>query len=162
MTLRVHRSKFLSRMLLASSLGRLHQHISSGEFVIISAFLEDLSKKENMDRQWQLMEDIRTMGYGYIPTVGVWAGIQERSIFIYNMKFEEARTLAQKYNQESFIYGSKGLWAVYNATTGEIMEMGQEFHPLNIDEEAMAYSQYKNKKFVLSWVDLSELIDKEK
>ena len=144
------KSKVIGRMITAVSLSRIYQQVEEGEnFALLSAFVSNVDKKDNLEKQWELMEDVRDLGYGYVPVEGFWMGTSENSVFIYGMTFDEAMELSQRYNQFSFIHGSRGVWGEFS-TDGELMQVGEEFHALKLDEEAMAYSQLKGRKFVLA------------
>ena len=64
-----------------------------------------LSKEDNLMRNFELTEDLANYDY----TLGFGKGDDwpaEESFFIPNIDFEKAMTLAQKYDQAAFVYGT--------------------------------------------------------
>ena len=91
-----------------SSLSRIMTHIKKTEnFGVISPFRKEFSNKENLDRYKELKEIVREKGYGFIELKGGYQEedgfVNEKSLFIPNIKKNEMLELGKKYNQHSVI-----------------------------------------------------------
>ena len=92
-----------------SSLSRIMQHIQSPKpFGVISPFRADNSAKENEDAYNELKNDVRKLGYGYIPLQGGYKEesgfVKEKSLFIPGISRKEIIDLGKKYGQYSVLY----------------------------------------------------------
>lgn len=118
----------------AAGLSRvLNQHMRHGPFGILSAWKGNVAEnpellKENRQRDVELRKLVRSMGYGFIPLYGLYeyegpsygSGVaSEDSIFIPGISLSDISQLAEKMEQESFIWGDDGRWALYNTATGQ-------------------------------------------
>lgn len=126
-------------------LSRILAHFRTRPFGIISAFKADKSDEKNLEQQYKLTQDIRRLGYGYIPIVGKWAKIPERSLFIPNISKDEIVELAKRYDQEAYLWGEKGKWAVYDTKTDEVYGSGTRFRVIDIDN---AFDNYSAQRFL--------------
>ena len=91
-----------------SSLSRIMTHVTKTEnFGVISPFRKEFSNKENLDRYKELKEIVRERGYGFIELKGGYQEedgfVNEKSLFIPNIKKNEMLELGKKYNQHSVI-----------------------------------------------------------
>jgi len=100
-------------------------------FAVVTANRHEQSTTENKERYQQIRSDYKNAGYRYIPLVGSYVEtvrnpetgeetgkqrVIEDTIFVPNRPFKEeavdlfelTKELAQKYNQEAFIYRSSG------------------------------------------------------
>ncbi len=73
--------KSLQRLITATSLGRIYQHFTTGEFGIVSAYLGNFSEQENRQRNRELFGILKDAGIGYIPIIGTYGAI-EHSVFL--------------------------------------------------------------------------------
>ena len=96
---------------------RVYKYITEGNFVMMSAYKSDLSTKENKANQQELMDSIRKLGLGYVQFNSAYVVnrdskdslvSKEEGLLIPNMKKEDAFKLAEKYRQDTIIYGSEG------------------------------------------------------
>ena len=135
-------------MFSALTLFRIKSHIKKGIFGIISVWKDGFEKIDNLEAMNDLMERIKSLGSGYIPIRGMWEGMEERGIFVFNIKKEVLQDLARDFEQEVFIHGSNGHWILYD-TDGNAISDGYDFKVINLDNEVMNYSEHKNKIFLL-------------
>ena len=89
-----------------SSLSRIMTHINKTEnFGVMSPFRKEFSDKENLDRYQELKELVREKGYGFIEMKGGYQEetgfVNEKSLFIPDIKKKEMLSLGKKYNQFS-------------------------------------------------------------
>lgn len=114
------------KRIIESSLTRIMQHIENRDFVVISAYNQDLPDDENLKRHYQLMKDIRSMKYGYIEMRSGYTYqdtdiiIYERSLFIPSMSLKEGLSLGKIYQQETIISKNENIFALYNCNNGKI------------------------------------------
>lgn len=110
------------------------KHITEGPAAIVSAYKDYLMKEENEERHNELKKIVRERGYGYKEVEGYWdKKFIEKSLLIINIPFDEARELAERYQQDWFIYvGKDNAIRGYN-TAGEVI---QEFGKTWSAEEA--------------------------
>lgn len=121
-------------------LGRILRHFRERDFAVLSAFKRGLPEEENLERQWRLSRDIRVRGLGYIPIVGRWEGVHERSLFVPNMAREDALELGRKYEQDAVIWGSRGEAELLDARTGEAVLRFTRLRVMNVDRAFDDYS----------------------
>jgi hypothetical protein len=125
-----------------SSWSRIIQHIEDDDsFAVISAFLKNKDRQFNIGKHNQLRDDIVGKGYGhgygYIEQdsgynyrskiTGASIYSKELSFFVPNMKYNEAMSLAQKYNQESFLYKDNNLGFVLVYSKDDVDSDGKPF-----------------------------------
>ncbi len=92
-----------------SSLSRIMTHINNKKtFGVISPFRKDNSKKENDIAYQNLIKLVKDMGYGYIEMKGGYQEstgfVNEKSLFIPNIKRNEIIDLGIKFEQDSVIH----------------------------------------------------------
>lgn len=140
-----------------SSLSRVWQHLTNSDtFAVISAFRGVNTKKQNLEYHNALKKDVRSAGYGFIeqksgytytnPDKDEGGVVEEMSLFIPNIKLDQALKLGKKYGQESILWkdedkfvlincDSKGTMATFSKTAGD--------KPLTFDPNTlkMAYSE---------------------
>lgn len=93
-----------------SSISRVFQHIEEPErsFGVISAFRQELSDAENVDRHRALIRDVRALGLGYVEMRGTYTedGVtsQEKSLFVPTMTKKQVMDLGIKYGQDTVIF----------------------------------------------------------
>ncbi len=121
-------------------LGRILRHFRERDFGIVSAFRKGLPEEENLERQFRLSRDVRAKGLGYIPIVGRWEGVPERSLFVPDMVREEALELGRRYEQDAVIWGSKGEAELLDPRTGEVVLAFRRLRVLDVDRAFDDYS----------------------
>lgn len=152
----------------SAGLSRIIKHVQSGlNFIIITAFRGEYSKKENIIRNSKMLSDIKENNLGAIQLEGYWtenAGttdevkVVEISYFIPNKTWngeslddiyfkQFGNILRDKYNQESFIYGNGK--EIYVISADEEFSIGESIH-VTYKEFEEIYSKIKNKKFIFS------------
>ena len=104
--------RFQQYILSESSISRIMHHVSSDStFGVLSPFRKDNTKKENDVSYSELKKDVRDMKYGYIEMIGGYKEekgfVNEKSLFIPNIKKNEIILLGQKYNQDSILFKDK-------------------------------------------------------
>ena len=140
-----------------ASLGRVWQHWqASGKtsFAIVSAWKDNRSKAENEKATKELEHHIKSLGYGYSRTKGVWKGGEEPSRVVVGMTKDQAVKIATKFDQESVLYvgPETDLHAVLISQDGSEEDKGL-FHP---QKEGDSYTKVGHKTFVFEascWSD---------
>ena len=99
-----------------SSLSRIMTHINKTEnFGVMSPFRKEFSDKVNLDRYKELRELVREKGYGFIELKGGYQEetgfVNEKSLFIPDIKKKEMIELGKKYDQFSVIIKDKNTFA---------------------------------------------------
>ena len=151
-----------------AGMSRLIDHMVNGQFAIISAEndgnkLTEEGRAENKKRDAELRDLLRTFNIGFINIKGSWLSeevgqyLTERSLFVPNIKDEQtAIALAKLYNQEAYVFGNGGNYAVKGTNDGASYMSGnvmEDFKLINqgteINEEnvGFGYSQIKNKNW---------------
>lgn len=144
-TIRRELPEIRARLFREERLGRILRHFRERDFGILSAFRKGLPEEENLERQYRLSGDIRALGLGYIPIVGKWKGVHERSLFVPDMTREDALSLGKKYDQDAVIWGSKGAAELLDVKTGNVIEA---FHRLRILDVDTAFDDYSALRMV--------------
>jgi hypothetical protein len=129
---------------------RIIQHWKQGSFALISAFIPGPSEKENQKRTEELIKDVRGLGFGYMKSDSSYESIPEKSLFIQGIPKDQARDLARKYGQFSFIWAKDETWYEIRSESGEVLHTGDNMHLLNTEEGADSYSRVKKHKFRLT------------
>jgi len=98
-----------SQYITESSLSRIMQHIQSPKpFGVLSPFRKDNGFKENEQAYKELLNDVRELGYGYIPLKGGYKEesgfVKEKAIFIPGISRKEIIDLGKKYDQYSVLH----------------------------------------------------------
>lgn len=80
-------------------------------FSIVSASLATLTNEQNDLRALELINSLQALNVFHVPVIGVYKGIQEKSVFIAGPENQQtAQNAAIRYNQESYIHwGLQGL-----------------------------------------------------
>ena len=92
-----------------SSISRIVSHIKSDRsFGVVSAFRDDFSHKENIDRHNNLKTKVRSSGYGFIDMKGGYKGdqgfVEELSLFIPNVSKNDILKFGKDLDQHSVIF----------------------------------------------------------
>ena len=108
-----------------SSLSRIMTHVTKTEnFGVMSPFRKEFSDKENLEHYKELKELVREKGYGFIELKGGYQEetgfVNEKSLFIPNIKKKEMMELGKKYDQHSVIIKDNKAFAMVgtNADAG--------------------------------------------
>ena len=98
--------------IIASSLSRILKHLTTGDYGVVSAYLDEYSLQENKERHSQLAKDIRAKGYGYIELVSKWEEngevSDEQSFLVPKASKQDIINLGAKYEQFSVLSGTDG------------------------------------------------------
>ena len=114
-----------------SSLSRIMTHINKTEnFGVMSPFRKEFSDKENLNRYKELKEVVREKGFGFIELKGGYQEeegfVNEKSLFIPNIKRKDMLELGKKYDQHSVIVKNKNSFAMIgtnrNAGIGKVLD----------------------------------------
>lgn len=146
--------------LAAAGLSRLLSHMQSGSFAILSASRGQYSPQENKGRTKSLQEFLHEHHLGFVQTAGVWPDdretnpqlrkmLREDSLFIPGVSKNLAQELAAKYDQESYIWGENGTYAIIQTATGDVYQSGNVIDDLKIiePEELQPSTNVRNKRF---------------
>lgn len=152
-----------------ASLGRIYQHVVSNpkmkNWGVVTASRGELTPAENKQRNKELENDLRKLGYGFVHVDGMWqecrkpnteykdcpddmkVPTEEKSLFIPNISKEHIQALGKKYQQDSVLFADEKTKANGEATfidskSGESFNIGK-FAPGKI---AQGYSKMKGGK----------------
>jgi hypothetical protein len=152
-----------------ASLGRIYQHVVSNpkmkNWGVVTASRGELTPAENKQRNKELENDLRKLGYGFVHVDGMWqecrkpdteykdcpddmkVPTEEKSLFIPNISQEHIQSLGKKYQQDSVLFADDKAKANGEATfidskSGEAFNIGK-FSPGKI---AQGYSKMKGGK----------------
>ncbi len=152
-----------------ASLGRIYQHVVSNpkmkNWGVVTASRGELTPAENKQRNKELENDLRKLGYGFVHVDGMWqecrqpnteykdcpddmkVPTEEKSLFIPNISKEHIQALGKKYQQDSVLFAdeeakSKGEATFIDSKSGESFNIGK-FAPGKV---AQGYSKMKGGK----------------
>ena len=102
-------NKYPKHIIQEAGFSRMMQHIKgltgASTFGIISAFREELSKKENLQRNQQLKDILRANDLGFMEQKGNWAGVEEISLFVPNIDEDLLLELGEEFEQYAVVFG---------------------------------------------------------
>jgi hypothetical protein len=121
------------------------------------------SKSDNTNRLNQLKSDLRNMGYGFVKLSGMY-GILENSLGVPNITPNHIQSLSEKYEQESYVFGSKQRnnndvyfkWDMINTDTRQPMDSSRFTILSNregVNNSNDFYSMIKKVKFKIPFFD---------
>jgi hypothetical protein len=152
-----------------ASLGRIYQHVVSNpkmkNWGVVTASRGELTPAENKQRNKELENDLRKLGYGFVHVDGMWqecrkpdteykdcpddmkVPTQEKSLFVPNISQQHIQSLGKKYQQDSVLFAdektkAKGEASFIDSKSGEAFNIGK-FAPGKI---AQGYSKLKGGK----------------
>jgi hypothetical protein len=152
-----------------ASLGRIYQHVVSNpkmkNWGVVTASRGELTPAENKQRNKELENDLRKLGYGFVHVDGMWqecrkpdteykdcpddmkVPTEEKSLFIPNISQQHIQSLGKKYQQDSVLFADEKTKANGEATfidskSGEAFNIGK-FAPGKV---AQGYSKMKGGK----------------
>ena len=121
-----------------ASLGRIYQHVVSNpkmkNWGVVTASRGELTPAENKQRNKELENDLRKMGYGFVHVDGMWqecrkpdteykdcpddmkVPTEEKSLFIPNISQQHIQALGKKYQQDSVLFADEKTKANGEAT----------------------------------------------
>lgn len=137
--------KFAKKLLFAGGYVRLYDHFKNGSLGIVSAFKSNRDLNTNLGKQWELCQRVREMGYGYMPVICQWKGIEERSIIIPNISKDKVHSLAAEFDQDAYLWATNGTWWVWDTKNESLLASGVTLHLVGADEEFINYSRTKEK-----------------
>jgi len=145
--------------LVASGLPRAMQTMLESDFAIFTASRGEYSSEENKKRMKRLKRQLRNLGYGFVNTAGVWnekdiySGVRkwlsEDSIFVPGISEEWTRILSQQFGQESYIWGTGGVYWLKDTEDGSIGLTGpvkEHFRLVTETNPSDYYTQFKKEK----------------
>ena len=147
--------KFQKYILNESSLSRIMQHISDNKtFGVVSPFRKDNSNKENKDAYAELKNEVREMGYGYIPLMGGYKEekgfVNEKSLFIPNITKDDIMEIGRKYNQDSILFKDKS--GFYEIGTNRFTGVGKiltkfktKGKDISVDDTGNVFTEFFSK-----------------
>jgi hypothetical protein len=152
-----------------ASLGRIYQHVVSNpkmkNWGVVTASRGELTPAENKQRNKELENDLRKLGYGFVHVDGMWqecrkpnteykdcpddmkVPTEEKSLFVPNISKDHIQALGKKYQQDSVLFAdeetkAKGEATFIDSKSGEAFNIGK-FAPGKI---AQGYSKMKGGK----------------
>ncbi len=118
----------LMRRLASKGLSRIVNHMLNRPFGMISGYSSRRTAAENKIKHNELKILLHHEGIGYNNTQGIWQEtgadgyLPEPSLFIINVSQELTRSLAQKFDQEAYVWGKDGYYWVQNTDTGQLYD----------------------------------------
>jgi len=159
---------------IASSLSRFLSQLQGNAIGILAAYRPEYSLQENKKRHRELIQDLKNTGYGGVPIKGYYVYKDENaerqvtiedSVWIPNIDYNDLLSMSKKYEQESFIFGTSGSWALIY-TQGEVFDdkingINIKFtidkeKALDLEEGGEGYSEWKERPFRLSMREKSK------
>jgi len=101
------RRRFLNpvREVLDYGLGRNAQH---WEYAVVSAFNPGAPEAKNLERHWQLLDELKERFPRLRVEPGNWRGQKELDIRVENMPLSQALDYGRRYGQEAVLIKPKG------------------------------------------------------
>ena len=166
------------RFLKESSLSRLYRHMQEHDSAALSAFRNEFTKKENLERNRELKAELLGRGYGVTRIVGSYienfetpkaVEVAEESFFVSNRKDDEdfkdeIAKLGEDFDQDSVLIVPKGAEDAYLLGTspeGEFPQYGKEesVGALKMGDEAEFMSRVSGRPYTFSPKDLNEELE---
>ena len=132
-----------------SSLSRIMTHVIKTEnFGVMSSFRGDNTKEQNLKSYKELITLVRKMGYGFIELKGGYQEesgfVNEKSLFIPNIKKKEMLELGKKYDQHSVIIKDKQAFAMIGTNESPDNHIGKVHN--KFDASSISVETGRNKK----------------
>jgi len=140
----------------AFNISRIWKYYKDKNFGIVSAYLGNLSKTENKDRQKKLKQMVRDAGYGYKEIKGVWRpdidaqAEFEYALFIPNAQKEDIKAWGKEFKQYAVIYTDKDNIILDNLGHEE-NKVFDKFET-GLTESWITWSEFKRHNFKFSSV----------
>lgn len=145
----------------AASLGRVWQHVQKenvDSWSMLTSWRSGVSRQENEANFKKLKSTLQSMklGFFFIEGVGqeedefgVERAVSEPSLWVNNISYNDAKKLADKYNQWAFFYSGPEVEDRVAFVSKEGTKYMDKFNPMKIAE---FYSRVKGKPFYFSRV----------
>ena len=144
--------RFQNYILNESSISRVMHHVSSDNtFGVLSPFRKSNTKKENEEAYADLKKLVRSMSYGFIEMIGGYKEedgfVNEKSLFIPNIKKTEIISLGQKYDQDSVLFKDKtGFYMIgtnkYTGVGTVLTKFKTQGRNVNVDDVGNAFTEF--------------------
>ena len=166
------------RFLKESSLSRLYRHMQEHDSAALSAFRNEFSKEENLERNRELKAELLGRGYGVTRILGSYienfetpkaVEVAEESFFVLNRKDDpnfrnEIAGLGEDFDQDSVLTVPKGAQDAFLLGTspeGEFPQYGKEesVGALKMGDEAEFMSRVGGRPYTFSPKDINEELE---
>lgn len=166
------------RFLKESSLSRLYKHMQEHESAALSAFRNEFTKQENLERNRELKAELLGRGYGVTRILGSYienfetpkaVEVAEESFFVSNRKDDpdfalEIAQLGEDFNQDSVLIVDKGAQDAYLLGTspeGEFPQYGKKesVGALKMGDEAEFMSRVGGRPYTFSPKEMNEELE---
>ena len=166
------------RFLKESSLSRLYRHMQEHESAALSAFRNEFTKQENLERNRELKAELLGRGYGVTRILGSYienfetpkaVEVAEESFFVSNRKDDpdfalEIAQLGEDFNQDSVLIVDKGAQDAYLLGTspeGEFPQYGKKesVGALKMGDEAEFMSRVGGRPYTFSPKEMNEELE---
>ena len=166
------------RFLKESSLSRLYRHMQEHDSAALSAFRNEFTKKENLERNRELKAELLGRGYGVTRILGSFienfetpkaVEVSEESFFVSNRKDDpnfrnEIAGLGEDFDQDSVLIVPKGAQDAFLLGTspeGEFPQYGKEesVGALKMGDEAEFMSRVGGRPYTFSPKDINEELE---
>ena len=166
------------RFLKESSLSRLYRHMQDHESAALSAFRNEFTKKENLERNRKLKAELLGRGYGVTRILGSYIEnfetpkaieVAEQSFFVSNRKDDpdfalEIARLGEDFNQDSVLIVDKGAQDAYlfgTSPEGEFPQYGKKepVGALKMGGEAEFMSRVGGRPYTFKPKELNEELE---
>ena len=166
------------RFLNESSLSRLYSHMQDHESAALSAFRNEFTKEENLERNRKLKAELLGRGYGVTRILGSYienfetpkaVEVAEESFFVSNRKDDpdfalEIARLGEDFDQDSVLIVDKGAQDAYLLGTspeGEFPQYGKKesVGALKMGDEAEFMSRVGGRPYTFSPKEMNEELE---
>ena len=166
------------RFLKESSLSRLYGHMQDHESAALSAFRNQFTKKENLERNRKLKAELLGRGYGVTRILGSYIEnfetpkaieVAEESFFVSNRKDDpdfalQIAQLGEDFNQDSVLIVDKGAQDAYLLGTspeGEFPQYGKKesVGALKMGDEAEFMSRIGGRPYTFNPKEINEELE---
>mgnify|MGYP003126085008 FL=1 len=166
------------RFLKESSLSRLYKHMQDHESAALSAFRNEFTKEENLERNRKLKAELLGRGYGVTRILGSYienfetpkaVEVAEESFFVSNRKDDpdfalEIARLGEDFDQDSVLIVLKGAENAYLLGTspeGEFPQYGKKesVGALKMGDEAEFMSRIGGRPYTFSPKEMNEELE---
>lgn len=135
----------IKNMIIQYALSRVYYIFHEGRFGILSACRIDNSRKQNFEAMFNLSEEIRNLGFYFIPVCHYYHGIGDMALFIANMESDQVKEVAEELNLGSFVWGERGYWEYWESPYEECIYSGKDLKIIDIIEQIVIYNRIKKK-----------------
>ena len=166
------------KFLKESSLSRLYRHMQEHESAALSAFRNEFTKQENLERNRELKAELLGRGYGVTRILGSYIEnfetpkaieVAEESFFVSNRKEDpdfalEIAKLGEDFDQDSVLIVDKGAQDAYLLGTspeGEFPQYGKKesVGALKMGDEAEFMSRVSGRPYTFNPKEMNEELE---